>query len=388
MWSLFEENESGSKALWSQQWSPADLELMYDMIAMACDPQGTITAQIPDDLKPQEEQPPEETKPAKADSAAVSDTNIPVAPAAPPPGMTPYPPPYAYGYPAPMPYPMPYPAYPPGYPAPPGYPPAAPQGYPPPAPQAYPSPAPQPAAAQPAPPPTPATPSIDPAGQAQAAIPIDMNLLQKRPNITLGTLLTEAELITDPTLQAALKIQDLVRSGRLSSSRAPEILKLFFSMGAAIEDYIDPSDFIGNKGGAKSDQPKSQPSQPGAPRQASQPSQPDPAKKPVSPEVMEIRQAFDLLIKSSLLTDDDIKTANEVRKKHGGDIRNILQAAGKVDSKTMQAAMICGNLVKNNLMKVEQCIIALNYCSRSRVGFDEAMEELHWENPRKTTKKA
>jgi hypothetical protein len=34
-------------------------------------------------------------------------------------------------------------------------------------------------------------------------------------------------------------------------------------------------------------------------------------------------------------------------------------------------------------MKVEQCIIALNYCSRSRVGFDAALEELGWPNPRK-----
>ena len=80
--------------------------------------------------------------------------------------------------------------------------------------------------------------------------------------------------------------------------------------------------------------------------------------------------------------------ARKVVFRHGGDIRNILQAAGKVDSKTMSAAMICASLVKASSMKVEQCIIALNYCSRSRVGFDEALEELRWENPRKSGKKA
>ncbi|PWU00499.1 MAG: hypothetical protein C5B53_04005 [Candidatus Melainabacteria bacterium] len=400
IWSLYEENELESRALWSTPWAPSDIPLMYDMVAMVTDPQST--SQIPEDLKPHEEPPAEEATPPKVDTATASDPNISAAAPPQPPGMNPYPPPYPYGYPAPMPYPMPYPA-PPGYPAagyPPGYPAPAQQGYPPP-PQPYPSvaqssgtwpqvPPGQPAAAQ-SPtvqPPSPAAPSPTPAVNPQAAqggLPIDMNLLQKRPNITIGTLLTEAELITEPTLQAALKIQDLVRAGRLTSSRAPEILKLFFSMGAAIEDYIDPSDFVANKAGGKSEAARSEPAK--VQPQPGQPAAPAAAQAPPSPQVIELRQAFDLLIKSSLLTEDDIKTANEVRKKHGGDMRNILQAAGKVDSKTMQAAIICGHLVKDNLMKVEQCIIALNYCSRSRVGFDEAMEELHWENPRKTTKK-
>lgn len=198
-------------------------------------------------------------------------------------------------------------------------------------------------------------------------MPIDMDLMQKRTNILLGTLLTGAELITEPTLEAALKIQDLVRAGKLTSSRAPELLKLFFSMGAAIEDYIDPSEFVAST-------PK--------------PPKGEPVKKPApGADIKELHQAFELLIKSGLLTENDIKTAQEVRQKHGGDIRNILQAAGKVDSKTMAAAATCASLVQANLMKVEQCIIALNYCSRSRVGFDEALEELRWENPRKAAKK-
>jgi hypothetical protein len=380
IWSLYEENEVESRALWSQPWSPSDLELMYDMIAMATDPDGSSKAQIPEDLKPGQEEPPpkEETKPATKNGAELAETTL--SPGAQP-AMPPYPPPYPYGYPAPMPYPMPYPA-PQGYPAgaPPGYPPQVPpQAYPPQVPPpGYPQSvnttgswqtpfgtgAPQaggaPASASP-----PIAPSINPAVERQAAMPIDMDLLQKRPNVLLGALLTRAELITEPTLEAALKVQDLVRAGRISTNRAPEILKLFFSMGASIEDYIDPSDFLTGKG-AKADA----------------------AKKAPAVDLKELRQAFDLLIKSGLLTEDDIKTSNEVREKHGGDIRNILQAAGKVDSKTMSAAMICASLVKASSMKVEQCIIALNYCSRSRVGFDEALEELRWENPRKSGKKA
>jgi hypothetical protein len=62
----------------------------------------------------------------------------------------------------------------------------------------------------------------------------------------------------------------------------------------------------------------------------------------------------------------------------------ILKSAGKLEMKTYEAAVICIQLIHIGKMKVEQCIIALNYCSRSRVGFDEAMEELNWPNPRKS----
>lgn len=62
----------------------------------------------------------------------------------------------------------------------------------------------------------------------------------------------------------------------------------------------------------------------------------------------------------------------------------ILKSAGKLEMKTYEAAVTCIRLIHVGKMKVEQCIIALNYCSRSRVGFDEAMEELNWPNPKKS----
>ncbi|MFX8879627.1 hypothetical protein ABTM72_20100, partial [Acinetobacter baumannii] len=70
-------------------------------------------------------------------------------------------------------------------------------------------------------------------------------------------------------------------------------------------------------------------------------------------------------------------------KKHGGDIVQMLTAAGKIDATTYKAAELCVPLIAENKMKVEQCIIALGYCSRSRVDFDSALEEMGWENPRK-----
>jgi hypothetical protein len=107
--------------------------------------------------------------------------------------------------------------------------------------------------------------------------------------------------------------------------------------------------------------------------------------QPMDPEKQrEMHATFDLLQKAGLLSETDLKTAQAVRSKHGGDMVQILKSAGKLEIKTYDAALICIQLIHVGKMKVEQCIIALNYCSRSRVGFDEAMEELNWPNPRKS----
>jgi hypothetical protein len=204
---------------------------------------------------------------------------------------------------------------------------------------------------------------------------IDMELLEKRPNILLGTLLTDAELITEPTLEAALKIQDLVRARKIDASKAAEILKHFFSMGASIEDYINPSDLMvektpGEKTRSSKPAPKSEPQARRAPL------------PPVDKEDLQI--ACDLLVKSGLLTQSDIANANRILGQHNGDIREALIANHKLDINTLDAALISASLVRVSSMKSEQCIIALNYCSRSRVGFDEALDEMGWENPRKS----
>ena len=83
------------------------------------------------------------------------------------------------------------------------------------------------------------------------------------------------------------------------------------------------------------------------------------------------------------MTEADIKSASEIRKKHGGDIIQILQSAGKLDKYTFESAVACLPLIELGLMKMEQIVIALQYCSRMRVDFDTALDELGWQNPRK-----
>jgi hypothetical protein len=382
IWTLYEKNETESKTVWSQPFSPGEMDFMYDVLAFSAGGASKSSVQIPDSLKPgfsaeqdaddkgKAEAAPAKTVATAEKSPAAPSANAPVdvpaqAPNYPQPGPPMgYPPGMAMppGYPYP---PMQMPPYapPPGMPygAPPyGQPMMTPPPYPmPPQNWQYNSPAPMPGTAPGI------VPNIDPAAGFAPSMPNAVDMLEKKPGILIGSLLTKAELITEPTLEAALKIQDLVKNGRLTPERAPEILKMLFSMGASIEDYIDPKDLLTVDAKKAPGGQAARDTGIKAPREVSM-------------------LAYDLLIKAGLLKEEDLNAAQKVCAKHGGNIKSVLEAAGKSDGKTVEAAFICVDLERQGVMKVEKCIIALNYCSRSRVTFDEAMEELGWDNPHKS----
>lgn len=418
VWTLYEQDGSSSKVVWTQSFAPSDLEFMYDILAMSA-PKTTAFTAIPELLKPEVSQ--EDSGDRRLGGDQGNSGGYPMMAPLPQPGMPPVPvpqqqqsysnlqvqPPGMGMDPHQQPYPgMPYP--PPGYQQapPPGYNPYGmqqqmpqqmpqqmqpyppqqqyPPGYPPQMP-------PQMQPMQQQMPPQAMPTAYPPAGQAQVQpaaadsprIPLDYHLLDKRPNMLLGSMLQEAGLISEPTLEAALKLQELIRDEKIPPERAPAILKRLHSMGGNIDQYLTPDDTISEKG-RSAEKPARRPSAPpasggGAP--SGVPAGGAPAAG--ADGKRNLKPAFDLLQKAGILSDDDIQDALAVRKKHGGDLVGILEAAGKVNRKTVDAAFICLPLIREGLLKMEQSIIALNYCSRMRVGFDEALDEMGWQNPRK-----
>ncbi|MDX2104756.1 MAG: hypothetical protein SFY67_00005 [Candidatus Melainabacteria bacterium] len=329
------------------------------------------------------------------------------------------------GYPQPG-YPQPpMPGYPAGYPAP-GMP-YPPQGFPPPGygapmpgqpympPQGYPM-NPMPGQMPPNPyggntnmpmggPSSSAMPMTDPSSMdAKPIVPMDYQLLDKRPNLLIGVLLKDAGLITEPALDAALKIQELIREGKVSPQKAPLILQKHHSKGAKIEQFLSIDDVVVSKKAPEpaAQAPKSAQGGPTTNKGAAPAPAGNKAGAPASAQAAgqapagaakgaegpggakrNLKPAFDLLQKAGILTESDVKDALDVRQKIGGDLVSILESAGKLNKKTVDAAFVCLPLIREGLMKTEQCIIALNYCSRMRVGFDEALDEMGWQNPRK-----
>jgi hypothetical protein len=359
----------------------------------------------------------------------------PPTPPAPTPGPAyPYPPQQQQqqgypGYPPGYPPPQGYPGYPPGYPPPqgyPGYPPGYPvdpryyQQQPPYAPPYGQPPAPQPAATVPVQPgavpstaagATSAAQSVAQQSQSTTtAKAVDPDLMRKRPNILLGNFLIEAGLIPETTLQAALQLQDMVKNGSLKTTQAAEAVRRAHSRGGAIDQsfftatpnvVVDPKDTRGVSPPLGQILVEAGLIHPGALRAAlnlqevvrtGAMTKEDALssfikehfganEKPEAKKEREAEQAIDLLKQAGLLNEKDVTASRAVKKRHGGNISKILAAAGKLDSKTFDAAITCKELMKGDRLRVEQAMIVLNYCQRSRMTFDEAIDELGWEKP-------
>lgn len=208
---------------------------------------------------------------------------------------------------------------------------------------------------------------------------VDYSLATKRAKIQLGHLLKESRLIEECMLDAALKLQELVEQGVLEPEEAPHALHQYFKKGQAIGEFLSALDKEELKKVLREAAQKTATAkpQPGSPQQ-------QPAGKPAASGAN--KAAIELLQKAAIITESDVKAAVEVRQKIGGDLINLLSSANKLDRQTYDAAVVCLPLIREGLMKLEQCVIALQYCSRSRVDFDTALDEMGWQNPRKLRK--
>lgn len=285
----------------------------------------------------------------------------------PPPGYQ-YPPP-GYHYP------------PPGYPYPP-------QQYPPPG---YPA------------------PPQHPQHQAEASVPTEAPQKEvpkkDRPNVRLGKFLVEAGIVPQATVDAALQLQDLVRSGSLPTIKAAEAVRRAHVRGGQVDPAltaIRPSEDTKSIAApplgqilveaailrgpilktALALQNKVRDSEinkeeaidqlcvevfgVGAKRSSKLSESEDSTK------------AVELLKSSGLISEFDLETASKVKDKHGGRLINILESAGKIDSLTVEASLKCVELMKQEKINLDKAAIALHFCQRSRVGLEDALGELGW----------
>lgn len=348
------------------------------------------------------------------------------------------PPGYLPGYPLPPGYPPGYPM-PPGYPQQPGYPGASGQypipPYPPqpgypgvsgqyPAAQ-YP---PYPPYGQPPYPPgvdplspagtVPLGPGMPPDPYAMPPLPAGMQpgmmpsmlpgMVQVRPAIMLGTFLVEAGLVPKSTIDAALQVQVLVSQGTLSPVKAAEAVRRAHLRGGGLEPEENAAAYRPNDGAVRIKPQIGQVlvmagiitavqlkaalylqdvmrsgtmsmeeavellKREASPAQVKTLS----AEQIKSAPAEDFKQAIALLKQAGLINDGDIEAANKVKEKHGGEITKILVVAGKLDQLTLDGAKTCQKYIDDNTIRVDQAIMALHYCQRMRVPFEEAASEL------------
>lgn len=310
------------------------------------------------------------------------------------------------GYQYPPGYPYPQQGYPQGYPQQgyyppqgyPGYPPQGYQGYPP----GYP---PQQGAGTVAVQPG-ATQGAQGDKSAAASRPTDQDLSRPRPNLRLGQFLVEAGLVPESTVDAALQLQELVKSGSLSTNQAAEAVRRAHIRGGAVDPKLIAAPLtnadlktvappLGQilveaaiiRGPVIRQALKLQES-----IRSGEMSKEDALdalclevfgvgrkSSDVGGETTESTSALELLRKAQLVSDFDHETASKVRDKHGGQLLNILVKAGKLDQHTADGAIKCNEFISAEKLEEGKAIIALHYCQRSRIDLDSALKELGWD---------
>lgn len=244
----------------------------------------------------------------------------------------------------------------------------------------------------------------------------DLNLLNKETNYSIGQLLVDSKLVSQATLDAAAKIQDLLIQGYIGEQKACETINRLHYKGGTLDipalingspsfgkDVYTPENntepnhiFLGDllvkshvinqsvmdailqmqdivRSGAISKEEACQTITSELIKIS--PAKTTTAKAPVSQQEAEER-IINLLIRACLITSSDKETALNVKKKHGGQLGQILISSTKLNQSLYDAAAQAETLLQYDKLKVEQAIIALNYCERARTNLNESLREL------------
>jgi hypothetical protein len=259
----------------------------------------------------------------------------------------------------------------------------------------------------------PLTPGLAPSDNAAShLVPpggANSDLIKKRPNVMLGTLLVEAALVPKTTIDAALQVQILVSNGSLSAMKAAEAVRRAHQRGGFLDADSTESPIEADQsvvrvrpqlgqvlvmaGIISAAQLKAGLHLQGLMRTGAialedavvelrkelgpQDRATTASGKKHEPE--EIRKALELVQQAGLISPTDLEAAAKVRAKHGGELSRILIAAGKLDELTVEAAAVGQRFIEAGQLRIDQGIMTLHYCQRMRVGFEEAMRELNIE---------
>ncbi len=224
----------------------------------------------------------------------------------------------------------------------------------------------------------------------QSTVPPNDSVVRVKPQ--LGQVLVMAGIISAAQLKAGLRMQDAMRTGALTMEQA--VTTLHNELGNEAKPKVsepNEADNIqarsqtrsqtgsGQSASQSTSQSKSQATSQSISQTMSQAiSQTNSVPAEVEePDSEEVKKALTLLTQVGLLTETDLEAASRVRTTRGGELTRILMAAGKLDKLTIEAATACQRYIDGGQLRADQAIMALLYCQRMRVPFEEATSELN-----------
>src|SRR5262249_5312475 len=159
----------------------------------------------------------------------------------------------------------------------------------------------------------------------------------------LGYLLVGAGIIPEPVIDAALKVQEMVRNEELTAEQAVDTLRRTYqrSLGGADK----PAPKAEAKPQPKAEPPEKPKPQP-APAKPQAQQQPKPAPLPSTAssgartDYSEAKQVCEFLRQAGLVSSEDVEAASRLKKREGGELE-LLVSAGTIDKRTHEAALSC-----------------------------------------------
>jgi hypothetical protein len=178
--------------------------------------------------------------------------------------------------------------------------------------------------------------------ESDIMVAVELGLAQE---VHLGQVLVDQQLVPPHALEAGLELQKLVANGSLEVSKAAEILR---SVNARAIPWEQAAMELGHT---------------------------------VRDTREETGKAVEFLKLAGLITESVISKAEQGLGNYDNDMRRALMAEGSVDQQIFEAALKCQKMIQEGLIRTPEAIIAIHYCERTRVGLEDALEELAWDVP-------
>lgn len=163
---------------------------------------------------------------------------------------------------------------------------------------------------------------------------VEAALIDGRP---IGEILVESGLVTSESRDGALELQRMVAEGQVNAQQAADLLKEVNARGMAPTQALRYMTHLGS-------------------------------------------QVANLLKMSGLINDEDISKAEEASAPPIIDLSACLLEASIITRETVEAARQCLDLIREERLKVEQAIVVLSYCVRSKITVKQTLEELAWDH--------
>ena len=165
---------------------------------------------------------------------------------------------------------------------------------------------------------------------------VEVGLVEQKP---IGQVLLQSGMITNQQLQDSLRLQEKVSAGNLTGAQASEVLRQATARRV-------PIDIVLSERNTKDD------------------------------EIARANEVIEILATAGLISKEDYAKSESVSKATNISLGEVMLNNGTIGRPLLRNAVQATDLVRTNMLKIEQAAAALRYSSKTGVDFADALKEV------------